>query len=68
MTLTEGREEAESKCAEKMEKSVSSTKFLYLHPSTNYSVELAVMDCGAVKCPGCGDPKKQLVRHLKRDH
>ena len=67
MTLTEVREEAESKCAEKMVKSASSTKFQYQHPSTSYSVELTVTDVGAVKCPGCGDPKKQLVRHLKSD-
>ena len=45
----------------------SSSTFKYQHPSTNYSVELTVMDGGALECPGCGDPKKQLVRHLKSD-
>ena len=39
----------------------SSSNFQYQHPSINYSVELTVMDDGAVQCPGCGDPKKQLV-------
>ena len=45
----------------------SNTSFKYQHPSTRYSVELTVTDGGAVQCPGCGDPKKQLVRHLKGD-
>ena len=45
----------------------SSPTFKYQHPSTGYSVELSVTDAGAVECPGCGDPKKQLVRHLKSD-
>ena len=44
-----------------------SLTFKYQHPSTNYSVELSVADAGAAECPGCGDPKKQLVRHLKSD-
>ena len=45
----------------------SSTSFVYQHPSTNYSVELTVTKGGVLRCPGCGDPKKQLVRHLKSD-
>lgn len=45
----------------------SSSSFKYQHHSTSYSVELSVTDAGAVECPGCGDPKKQLVRHLKSD-
>ena len=44
-----------------------SLTFKYQHPRTNFSVELSVTDTGAVECPGCRDPKKQLVRHLKSD-
>ena len=45
----------------------SSTAFKYRHPSTNFSVELTVTDGGAVECPGCRDPKKQLVRHAPEE-
>ena len=46
--------------------SSSSPSFTYQHPSTDYTVELRVVE-GAVECPGCGEPRKQLVRHLKSD-
>ena len=44
----------------------SISSFQYQHPSNDYTVELRVVE-GAVECPGCGEPKKQLVRHLKSD-
>ena len=40
--------------------------FQYQHPNTDYTVELRVVE-GAVECPGCGEARKQLVRHLKSD-
>ena len=44
----------------------SSSSFQYRHPSNNYTVELRVVE-GAVECPVCREPRKQLVRHLKSD-
>ena len=46
--------------------SSSSPSFQYRHPNTDYTAELKLVE-GAVECPGCGDPRKQLVRHLKSD-
>ena len=41
--------------------------FKYEHPNTSYTVDLVVTSTGAVQCPGCGEEKKQLVRHMKTD-
>ena len=44
----------------------ATSSFQYQHPSNDYMVDLRVFE-GAVECPGCGEPRKQLVRHLKSD-
>ena len=40
--------------------------FKYEHPNTSYTVDLIATSTGE-QCPGCGEEKKQLVRHMKTD-
>ena len=40
--------------------------FKYEHPNTSYAVEVIVTGAGP-QCPGCGETKVQLVRHMKTD-
>ena len=41
--------------------------FRYESSDPNYAIDLAVSETGAVECPGCGEQRKQLVPHLKKD-
>ena len=41
--------------------------FRYESSDPNYAIDLAVSETGAVECPGCGEQRKQLVPHLRKD-
>ena len=41
--------------------------FKYEHPHTSYTVDLVVTSTGKVQCPGCGQEKVQLKKHMMTD-
>ena len=45
----------------------SGAVFKYEHPNNSYTLEMNMTDDLEVKCPGCGQMKKQLIRHIKSD-
>ena len=40
--------------------------FKYDHPNTSFSLQVVVTGAGP-QCPGCGETKVQLVKHMKTD-